>query len=671
MGLLAPWFLAGIAAVAVPIYVHLLRRHATTPLPFSSLMFFERRIQSSIKHRRLRYLLLLSLRILLLLLLVLLFANPFINRRAANMSNEKLQLLVIDNSFSMRAGTRLQDARREALSVLSSRRPPDRAQVMALGSQIQVLTQPSQDAGALRAAVESLQPGDSHGNFGELARSLRSLAESVATPIELHLFSDMQKSQLPASFNELALPANISLILHPVVKDTWPNWTVESVNVPGQVWDPKKPRVQGVVAGFNTPAATKTVTLLAAGKTLATQSVAVPANGRATVEFQSLDVPYGITRCEARTDSSDTLSADDSSIFAVERTDPRRVLFVYEAGDSRSPVYFRAALASTADSGFALDTVSTAQAAGLALSKYAFVVLSDVISVPASFESELLRYVQSGGSVWIAIGTSASHSTRIPVFGGNILESRYYSRTSDRFLSVGEADPSYPSVAKADRWSGVKFYFAVGVDPGDARVAARLTEQMPLLLEKKIGEGNALLFTSGLDNLTNDFPLHPIFVPFVEQTARYLSGTQSRSGARVVDSFLELRSSKEQSVSVEVIDPDGHRPLSLKEASSAQTYQLTRAGFYELQLANGRHDVIGVNPDRRESNLEVIPDETLALWRGNSGGGTTQTASAGQTEEQTKPFSVWWYIMVLVLAAAVAESLVANRHLGVQQQEDS
>src|ERR1700692_4535433 len=175
MGLFAPWFLAGVAAVAVPLYVHLLRRHTTTPRPFSSLMFFERRTQSSIKHRRLRYLFLLSLRTLLFLLLILAFANPFINRTAANMHSEKLQLLVIDNSFSMRAGTRLADARREALSVLSSRRPADKAQVMSLGSQIQVLTQPSQDSTALRTAVENLQPGDSHGNFGALARSLRSL----------------------------------------------------------------------------------------------------------------------------------------------------------------------------------------------------------------------------------------------------------------------------------------------------------------------------------------------------------------------------------------------------------------------------------------------------------------------------------------------------------------
>ncbi|MGH9591966.1 MAG: vWA domain-containing protein, partial [Bryobacteraceae bacterium] len=130
-----------------------------------------------------------------------------------------------------------------------------------------------------------------------------------------------------------------------------------------------------------------------------------------------------------------------------------------------------------------------------------------------------------------------------------------------------------------------------------------------------------------------------------------------------------LRSSKEQAVSVEVIDPQGHRPLSLKEATSAQTYQLTQAGFYELQLASGRHDVIGVNADRRESNLEVIPDDTLSLWRGNSGSGAAQ-AAAGQAKEQTRPYSLWWYIMFLILAVAIAESLLADQYLGTQQQED-
>ena len=670
MGFLAPWFLAGFAALAIPIYVHLLRRHTTTPHPFSSLMFFERRTQSSIRHRRLRYLFLFSLRTLLFLLLVLAFANPFINRTAANMSSEKLLLLVIDNSFSMSAGTRLADARREALSVLASRRPSDKAQVMALGLHIQVLTQPSVDPGSLRAAIESLQPGDSRANYGELSRAVRSLADSVQTPIELQFFSDMQKSSMPPNFSELALPVNASLVLHPIVKDSVANWTVESVNAPAQVWDPKKARVQAVVAGFGTPAATRTVSLIVNGKTAATKPVTVPANGRATVEFQSLDVPYGFTRCEVRIDSADAFPADDVSLFAVERSDPRRALFVSEAGDSRSPLYFRSALGSAAESAFALDVVSAGQAANAPLSKYAFVVLSDLISVPTSLENALTKYVQSGGSVWIAAGTSAAHNAHVPVFGGTILESRDYSRTSDRYLNVADADPTHPSVEKADRWSGVKFYFAVRVDPGNARVIARLADQTPLLLEKKVGEGNVLLFTSGLDNLTNDFPLRPAFVPFVEQTALYLAGIQRRSGSRLVDSFLELRSSKEQSVGVEVIDPDGHRPLSLKESTSAQTYQLSRAGFYELQLANGRHDVVGVNLDRRESNLEVIPDDVLALWRGNSGAGAQQAAAGGSGQEQTQPYRLWWYIMLLVLAAALAESLLANRYLGAQQQED-
>jgi hypothetical protein len=499
---------------------------------------------------------------------------------------------------------------------------------------------------------------------------VRSLAESVRTPIELHFFSDMQKSSMPGSFSELALPGNVSLVLHPAVKDTAPNWTVESVNAPGQVWDPKKARVQAVIAGFGTPAATRTVSLVVNGKTAATKTVSVPANGRATAEFQSLDVPYGFTRCEVRIDSADTFPADDASIFAVERSDPRRALFVSDAGDSRSPLYFRSALGSAAESAFTLDMVSTAEASNQQLSNYAFVVLSDLISVPAPFESALVRYVQGGGSVWIAEGTSAAHSTRVPVFGGNVLDSHDYSRTSDRYLNVADADPSHPSLEKADHLAGVKFYFAVKVDPGDARVIAHLTDGTPLLLEKKIGEGTVFLFASGLDNLTNDFPLHPVFVPFVEQTALYLSGTGRRSGARAVDSFLELRNSKEQSVGVEVIDPQGHRPLSLKESTSAQTYQLSAAGFYELKLANGRHDVIGVNPDRRESNLEVIPDDVLALWRGNSGTGAAQAGGGTAAEEQSQPYHFWWYIMLLVFAAAIAESLLADRYLGAQQQED-
>ena len=669
MGLLSPWFLAGVLAIGLPLYLHLLRRHTTNPHPVGSLMFFEQRTQSSIKHRRLRYLLLLSLRLALLLLLVLAFANPFINRPAGSASGDKLALVVVDNSFSMRAGTRLADAKSQAVSVLAGRSPADRGQVAELGSELHILTQPIQDVGALRAAVDGIQPGDSRGSFGELARSVRSLAESIHTPIELHLFSDMQRANLPANFSELALPANVTLILHPVVKNPVPNWTVESVNAPGQVWDTKKARVQAVIAGYDTPAARRTVSLLVNGKTVGTDTVQVPASGRATVNFQGLDVPYGFSRCEVKIDSADQFPADDENLFAVERSDPERVLFVHESGDRRSSLYFSDALTAAAESAFTLQTVPAEQLSAIDPSKFAFVVLSDPVSLPSSFANDLDRYVRGGGSVLIAAGTNSGRSGRIPVFGDRILDAHYYSRDSGGYLTVGDSDPSHPSTAKSARWAGVKFYYATVVDASNSRVVARLSDQTPVLLDKKIGEGRVLLLASGLDNLSNDFPLNPVFVPFVEQTSRYLSGTESRSGARLVDSYLELRTAKEQAVGVEVIDPQGRRPLSLKEATTAQSYQLTQSGFYRLRLANGRQDVIGVNADRRESNLDLIPDETLALWRGNTSTGAEQASAVSQSQQKQQPYSLWWYLMLLVLGAAIAESLLASRYLATQREE--
>src|SRR4029077_6449252 len=111
MGLFAPWFLAALAGGALPLYLHLLKRQKRPPKPVPSLMLYESRIVSSTKHRRLDHILLLSLRLLMLVLLILAFANPFVNRDSAAFSSNRLVLLVVDNSFSMRAGTRLADAK--------------------------------------------------------------------------------------------------------------------------------------------------------------------------------------------------------------------------------------------------------------------------------------------------------------------------------------------------------------------------------------------------------------------------------------------------------------------------------------------------------------------------------------------------------------------------------
>ena len=139
MGFLAPWFLAGAAMVGLPLYLHLLRRYRSTPQPFSSLMFFERRVQSSVKHRRLRYLLLLALRIALLLLLAIAFANPFVNRTAAEAAGKRLTVIAVDRSFSMRYGDRLAQAKRQALQLLNAASGSDAVEVLAVDRSVEVL----------------------------------------------------------------------------------------------------------------------------------------------------------------------------------------------------------------------------------------------------------------------------------------------------------------------------------------------------------------------------------------------------------------------------------------------------------------------------------------------------------------------------------------------------
>lgn len=670
MGLLSPWFLAALAGVTLPLYLHLLKRLTTTPKQWASLMFFESHIKSSTRHKRLRYLLLLSLRLLVLVLLILAFANPFINRNAAALASSRLVLLVVDNSFSMRDGTRLDDAKNAAMQVLSAKGAA-RAQVAEFGSQLHLLTQAIEDQSALRAAVQSIQPGDGHGNFSELARAVHALAESVRTPIELHLFSDMQGTNLSGPFSDLALPDNATLVPHAVVSNAQPNWTVESVDAPGQVWgkDAKPVRVQAVIAGYGTPAAKRTVSLVVNGKTTATKSVTVPANGRATVEFPSLEVPYGFNRCEVQIDA-DSFPADDLRRFAVERSDPQKALLIHNFGDSRSPLYISAALSSAAQSAFTLESINVNEAADRQPSNYAFVILSDVNSVPQLLENALNGYVRSGGSLFISAGTAAGGRLRIPIFDARIVEPRDYSRVPDRYMAIGSIDSSYPAIAKADGWAGVKFLYALDVDAGNARVIARLGDQTPLLLEKRIGEGRVVLLTTGLDNLTNDFPLHPAFVPFIEQTARYLAGTEREGGARPVGAFLELRNAREQGQGVEVTDPEGKRPLTLSEAASAQSFQLTKAGYYQLRLANGRRNEVAVNPDPKESNLDVIPGDVLALWQGKGAATAQESSASSPAAPTTVRQSLWWYVMLLVFAFALTESALASRYLGTQREEE-
>ena len=666
MGFFTPWFFAGLVGVGLPVWLHLLRKHRSTPLPFSSLMFFEQHIQSSIKHRRLRYLLLFAMRCLLVALIVLAFAHPYVEQKTLPLTRSgEITVVAIDNSLSMRAGGRLDQAKRMAKSEIGSLHAGERGQVLAFGSRVQVMSEITDDHAPLNSGVDSVEASDARTSYGELARSLRSISQTTHLPLEVHLYSDMQQTGMPANFNDLRLSGDVRLKTHPIDSKAEPNFAVENVVAPRRVYESKKTRILATVVGFNNQKATRRVSLLLNNRVVETKSADVPEGGRASVEFLSLDVPYGLNKGEVRIDSSDALANDDVFYFSVERADPRHALFVHEADNNNGLLYFKAALEASGQSAFVIDPATVDQTGNLSPSKYAFVVLSDVGSIAPLFETQLKEYVRGGGSVLIALGRRTLDRNRVPVSDTKIEAARYAGREAERFQTATSLDPSHASIQKDSRWGDVKFYQAIRVAPGTARVAAKLSDGTPLLIDQQIGEGHVLVFASTLDNVANDFPVHASFVPFIKQTADYLGRLSDGPPSVAVGSYAELRDSKQKGAAVDVVDPKGERALSLAEATKAQNIQFTMAGFYEIRRPNTPSVLTAVNADRHESDLTPISPDTLTLWQNTAEG---SVAGNGPVQGEQKPLSVWWYVMLAVLALAVAESLLGNRYLSVDKE---
>ncbi len=655
MGFLSPLFLSGLVLLGLPLWLHLLRQYRRNPQPFSSVMFFERRLQSSTKHRRLRYIALLCLRLALLALLLLTFANPFVNRTSATAGKRKLTVFAIDRSFSMRTANELDQAKNEATRVLRGIGGGEIGQVLALDSHIESLAGPEPNRGALEAAIQTIQPTDEASSFGELTRALRVEAQTTGMQLDVHLFSDMQQTSMPPNFKDLTLGPDAKLQIHKVGASSVPNWAVESVVTSPHVYDVKKTQLTTTVTGWQTGEATRKVTLSLDGKVLGSKSVTVPPGGRAQAEFLAFDVPYGPHRGKVSIEPHDSLPNDDEFNFSVERSDPRRVLFLYAAGNSREAFYYKAAIDSATDTGLIAEPFPLEQAAGKDFSKYAFVVLNDAGGLNDKTAQDICAYVQHGGAALVVLGPSTARSGRVPLSA---------TRTSDdrTIQGIGFVDVQHSALAGAGRFENVQFFQANRISPKpEAHILAKLSDGSPLLVEERMGEGRTLTFTSTIDNSSNDFPLHASFLPFVVQTARYLSGKEEGPSSVVAGTAVPLRQTRNEGTAADVLGPDGKHELSLAESTKAFAFDLKREGFYEIQRSGGQRQLIAVHADRRESDLRKVPNDTLELWRNT--GSTTVEAKTGAPSTETRPFSLWRYFMVLVVAAALVESVFGSRYL--------
>jgi hypothetical protein len=662
MGLLAPWFLAGLAGAALPVYLHLLRQYRATPRPFSSLLFFERRPQASVHHHRLKYYALLAARLALLILLVLAFAQPFFNQAVPVSSGKRLLVISIDRSFSMRAHGHFAQAQAAARRTLDSASPALPVTVLAVDSFVETLAKPQLGNDAARAAISSLTAVDRASSFGEFARSLRVLAQNSGMQLDVRFFSDLQASSLPPSFADIDPGPQASLTLHSVAESREPNWAVESVTAPARVYK-EHARIVSVIKGWQTESAARKVSLFLDGRLVASQQANVPASGRAGVEFPSVAVPYGSHRGEVRIEPHDDLPEDDVFPFSVERTDPAPVLFL-SSGRTRDAFYYQSAL-EAAGAGFTVQTSTWSQASSADFSRFAFVAVADDGGLNPAMETQLSAYVKRGGSLFVLAGAGT-------LLHGQVAVSGMAARPSERSVTGARAGAQHPAVAGLSL-DGVQFNRWMQLTLAqNARVLARLSDGSPLAVEEPRGEGLILTFASSFDNLANDFPLHSAFVPFVAQTARYLAHSEEGASSLAAGLPVELRKAKDSGAAADVIGPAGDHLLSFREATTASIFSPPREGFYEVRRADGRRVLVAVHADRRESDLTPIPDETLSLWRnmGQSRGPVAAGAGAAVNQE-ARPYSLWRIVLIFVLAAAFVESILANSYWSGKRQEGS
>lgn len=93
-----PWALVGLVAAALPLLLHLVRRHDAPEVTFPALRYLADASRDQLKRLRFRHLLLLLLRTLLIVALVLAAAGATIRRRIAGPHAPASLVLVIDNS---------------------------------------------------------------------------------------------------------------------------------------------------------------------------------------------------------------------------------------------------------------------------------------------------------------------------------------------------------------------------------------------------------------------------------------------------------------------------------------------------------------------------------------------------------------------------------------------
>src|SRR5262245_36425975 len=481
LSFLAPVFLAGALAAAIPLVLHLLKREPEPRVKFAAVKLLKHAPVEYTQRRHLRELLLLALRVATLVLLAFAFARPFFPSGAA-LASSGTTIVALDTSFSLSAPGRFERARQLAKDAIAKAPTSDNVGVVTFADEAEIAAKPGADRVLAAAAIDRTTVGFGATRYrAALSAAVQALAGRPGTIV---VVTDLQESGWDAG-DRASIPESAK---------------IEVVDV-------------GVGANQSADAV-----------------FAGPPRGRAAA---------------IAVDDRDGLQPDNVRYAVLQGAAPPSVLLVTGSGDAgRDAFYVQQALAAggPAGNGYHVTGIGAGTLASTdsdVLASHPAVLLLSTRGLERRGRAALASYARRGGGLLIAAGPEIDGDVVADVLGqGSTLRvvSTPGARPAPRVLAPADArHPVFQRFAGSTATFGlVTFQQAARITGAECQTLARFTTGETALLECPAGDGRALVLASDLDNRWNDFPLHASFVPFLHEAMRYLGSGRARAVEYVV-----------------------------------------------------------------------------------------------------------------------------------------
>ena len=716
MGLLAPLFLLGLAAVAVPVIIHMRLRHRSRMVPFPSLMFISRAPYRSVRRRRLRDLLLLALRCLALALLAVAFARPlFQGDAAANAAAaNRLTVVLLDNSFSMGFGGRWQRATSAAASAFDGMSAVDRGALIVYSDQAAMVAAPTAD-GALLATLaretELVPRATSLLPAIQVARGVLADAGSAAAR-ELVIVSDFQRSSW-APDNVAALPQGVELRLVDVrseeedeVNAAVTDVVLDHARMPsggagaGEAGEGARERVgiaarvsyQGVGAAADPERAPEPlraeVDLLFDGEVIQTRAVELPLDSSTMVSFAPEVLERERTTRGTVRLREDALATDNEFHFVLSPAHEVGVLVIEPGGDRRRSRYLEEALSLGRRPFLRVNRVQASGFQPAMLEGKSVVVINDSAQqLPAAADAAVVRFVREGGGLLIGVERGLnSTSALLGEFG--VESTQQVDRLAGTPGALAWFDTGHPvfdvfAAARSGDFSSASFfrYHRLETPEGAMPIALfddgapALLDLMPARAKDGVADaasgrvGRVLVLPTSFDTFWNTLPLQAVFLPFVHRSMEYLAGyALPRSWYRVGEvASVELPGTVGSEGDGYISVAPSGRERRLGTGGGDLLLDVEEPGFYDFREV--RADVtserltLAANVPVSESDLGGLDvDEFASRIRPDQAEDAAASLATPVTaEEREQRQRLWWYLIAAAATILVAEGLFGNR----------